>query len=136
MPPTFRGRKVAAPLKRAGDRRRCQRRSRLPRPKGRGPIEAGRFVGRRGGLCAFRGRKVAAPLKLGGGLRVGRRKRPFRGRKVAAPLKPCLTRSALLAGIAFRGRKVAAPLKHFRSGAMGAGAMTLPRPKGRGPIEA
>ena len=35
----------------------------LPRPKGRGPIEAIMSSTRRTGAAAFRGRKVAAPLK-------------------------------------------------------------------------
>ena len=64
-----------------------------------------------GGYCAFRDRKVAAPLKLpaGGG--------------------------ACARGLAFRDRKVAAPLKrHVGRTPEARGA--IPRPKGRGPIEA
>ena len=86
---------------------------------------------------AFRDRKVAAPLKhgrLAGPVCSGL---PFRDRKVAAPLKRARRPRREHVGRPFRDRKVAAPLKPL--GGSGAGpddAGRLPRPKGRGPIEA
>ena len=137
-----------------------RRRRGLPRPKGRGPIEATMTRSRAGadGLpfrdrkvaaplkpgavscfpiaeSAFRDRKVAAPLKLGHrGISQGQ-PGSFRDRKVAAPLK--LRNACGLCGqrAAFRDRKVAAPLKRHVECAEPAAA-GLPRPKGRGPIEA
>ena len=84
----FRGHPVAAPLKPADKQGGELGYDLVPRPSGRGPIEAGRTA-RGGRLCrTFRGHPVAAPLKL-----MPRKKEPvkaatFRGHPVAAPLKP------------------------------------------------
>ena len=87
-------------------------------------------------MIPFRGRKVAAPLKH----HVQPAARPaagaFRGRKVAAPLKPTRTAGGRRRGRAFRGRKVAAPLKLREPHIVFGLGYALPRPKGRGPIEA
>ena len=84
----------------------------LPRPKGRGPIEAWPSNSSAHRFSTFRGRKVAAPLKLIDQNRTWFTATTFRGRKVAAPLKPFFARLAVLV------------------------YARLPRPKGRGPIEA
>ena len=90
----------------------------------------------RAGARRFRGRKVAASLKPGQPDRPLRRLRRFRGRKVAASLKRLRTdlRHVLVHG--FRGRKVAASLKPTRGAAVVCVLMEIPRPKGRGLIEA
>ena len=60
----------------------------LPRPKGRGPIEAWRPAPANRLAESFRDRKVAAPLKQGACRgRLGGGGAAFRDRKVAAPLK-------------------------------------------------
>ena len=60
----------------------------------------------------------------------------FRDRKVAAPLKPADHLHAPPPPHSFRDRKVAAPLKRRRLAARAGRGGALPRPKGRGPIEA
>ena len=132
----------------------------IPRPKGRGPIEAITSSARTGAVLAFRDRKVAAPLKqnvarqadsLSHDIPRPKGRGPieamsparqtlagstFRDRKVAAPLKHFVLAHTERHGIAFRDRKVAAPLKRSpRLGCLHAQAC-IPRPKGRGPIEA
>ena len=63
----FRDRKVAAPLKLFLYTPHLQLRFNLPRPKGRGPIEARPpCAAGRPRASAFRDRKVAAPLKQAG----------------------------------------------------------------------
>ena len=61
---------------------------------------------------------------------------PFHGRKAVAPLKHAYPLAAGALGGPFHGRKAVAPLKlhlcddHYRA------VRDLPRPQGRGPIEA
>ena len=107
----FRARAGAAPLKhtlRPESRRLCT----IPRPRGRGPVEAVRMLA------------VASTLALA----------TFRARAGAAPLK-CIADavSARISRISFRARAGAAPLK------LTPGIETvalIPRPRGRGPVEA
>ena len=157
----FRGRKVAASLKHVGDHAAPAISWVIPRPKGRGLIEApdpaphipsSRPIPRpkgRGLIEAFmgsevlrlfsrrfRGRKVAASLKRkqmpGPRVKADR----FRGRKVAASLKPVPSCRHLGYDRGFRGRKVAASLKRRGLPALPVGMAGIPRPKGRGLIEA
>ena len=111
--PRFRGRKVAASLKRLHRRGGRGGRLAIPRPKGRGLIEAC--------PCAASGATVRAriPRPKGRGL-----------------IEATDQESGQLRGRGFRGRKVAASLKRGR-GRRGPGRdRGIPRPKGRGLIEA
>ena len=85
--PGFRGRKVAASLKLSRLGARLLALLAIPRPKGRGLIEAPEPDAEERAVIRFRGRKVAASLKP---VAVAHH-RPvllgFRGRKVAASLK-------------------------------------------------
>ena len=84
----------------------------IPRPRGRGPIEAElrraqKLVGRH----QFRDRAVAAPLKRAKWDADRKYWTKFRDRAVAAPLKLYQRLGALEELIEFRDRAVAAPLK-------------------------
>jgi len=60
----------------------------------------------------------------------------FRDRAVAAPLKPRDERPVARRAVQFRDRAVAAPLKLETVAANASGEAAIPRPRGRGPIEA
>ena len=133
----FRGHPVAAPLTQDGRVLRVPRHGLLPRPSGRGPIDA-LLIEQNPGYCraAFRGHPVAAPLTR-------RRAAPdrlgitaFRGHPVAAPLTPARAHPRPdEVPRPFRGHPVAAPLTH---GLVNPNQhdLYLPRPSGRGPIDA
>ena len=108
----------------------------IPRPKGRGLIEGPRVPPTAQPRPRFRGRKVAASLKAGARLASAGAVHGFRGRKVAASLKVGVRPAALHAVPRFRGRKVAASLKRARTPNLRPWPPMIPRPKGRGLIEA
>ncbi len=86
----FHDREVVAPLKRVYGGARMNRRLMIPRPRGRGPIEASHPGWRRRGLGRFHDREVVAPLKLGCSRGPEREVTRFHDREVVAPLKLAL----------------------------------------------
>ena len=111
MPSPFHGRKAVAPLKPKWLTEQFAGNPDLPRPQGRGPIEA---CTRRGGgrrPATFHGRKAVAPLKHLDLLRVREADRAFHGRKAVAPLKPGDDNAYGAGSASFHGRKAVAPLK-------------------------
>ena len=87
-------------------------------------------------IIRFRGRKVAASLKGRSQLGPLAQSSRFRGRKVAASLKDVVRLATLRARRRFRGRKVAASLKDWVRTRIDKPPVEIPRPKGRGLIEA
>ena len=85
----------------------------IPRPRGRGPVEAG-------------SNGTAPPPSPPA----------FRARAGAAPLKPLNGAELYGAVRSFRARAGAAPLKQGRPGTEVARHFFIPRPRGRGPVEA
>ena len=132
----------------------------LPRPQGRGPIEACRWPRPCRRPAAFHGRKVVAPLDHVRHGVLGTCGQAFHGRKVAAPLKreyrlvnlgtplglprpqgrgpieASAFSGCFSASSPFHGRKAVAPLKPAAVPHNHRGRLGLPRPQGRGPIEA
>ena len=109
----------------------------IPRPKGRGLIEARPRNRGRASPCRFLDRKVEASLKLGGG---GDDRRGYGGRfldrKVEASLKQIQSLLEAAADGGFLDRKVEASLKHAIQIGHTTPTLSIPRPKGRGLIEA
>ena len=134
----FRDRKVAAPLKPGRTMRATPDEIDLPRPKGRGPIEAqwGRQI-QSSGISALPRPKGRGPIEAirarGPASGIMTLPRP----KGRGPIEAEWAAAQSPEGITpFRDRKVAAPLKHWRHHHHRGHMACLPRPKGRGPIEA
>ncbi len=111
--PPFRARAGAAPLKPESTQATALDPKNIPRPRGRGPVEA--YI-----LSSRYDRDV----------------RPFRARAGAAPLKPVRSFQCFIFDIPFRARAGAAPLKQMLRRPPAPNLTPIPRPRGRGPVEA
>ena len=83
----------------------------IPRPRGRGPVEAFHFVSFLFPFCSFRARAGAAPLKPTPRADLVPEEAAFRARAGAAPLKLDCGREFPREAAAFRARAGATPLK-------------------------
>ena len=111
---SFRARAGAAPLKPVFEPALKCMHWFIPRPRGRGPVEATpQLNGGQTILPAFRARAGAAPLKLRGGDGLLLVAFPFRARAGAAPLKHCARAHRHTKAASFRARAGAAPLKRI-----------------------